>query len=279
MSEERRLDVALVHGGLARSRGQAKDLVDRRLVTLDGVPATKVSQRVRADQLLQVLGDDARWVSRSAHKLVGAFDAFAGSAPAGQAVAGWRVEGLRCLDLGACTGGFTQVLLDRGAAHVVALDVGHDQLAAELRADPRVTDLSGVTVRGLSPGDIGGPVDRVVADLSFISLRLALPSIRRCLVPGGQAVLLVKPQFEVGRTRLSKHGVVGSAAARHDALVGVLTSAGEEGLAVLGLERSPITGGEGNREYLLWLAAASDVGMSWQAQTETARAVTTQEDH
>lgn len=264
MTDGERLDVALVGRGLARSRGQASDLVARGLVSVGGRPATKVSQRVGADDDVTVTGDDARWVSRAAHKLVGAFDDF-----------GWQVEGLRCLDLGACTGGFTQVLLDRGAREVLALDVGHDQLAPEIAADPRVVDLSGTTVRGLAPDDIGGPVDRVVGDLSFISLRLALPAVAACLTADGEAVLLVKPQFEVGRSRLSKHGVVTDPRARAEALRGVLEDAAALGLSVLGLTTSPISGGEGNTEYLVHLTCREDVGLTWQAQAETITRLTT----
>ncbi|MBM6546576.1 TlyA family RNA methyltransferase [Janibacter sp. YIM B02568] len=260
MTDTERLDVALVGHGLARSRGQASDLVARGLVSVGGRTATKVSQRVGVDDDITVTGDDARWVSRAAHKLVGAFADFGPH--------GWTVDGLRCLDLGACTGGFTQVLLDRGAAEVLALDVGHDQLAPEIAADPRVVDLSGTTVRGLTPDAIGGPVDRVVGDLSFISLRLALPAVTACLTDGGEAVLLVKPQFEVGRSRLSKHGVVTDPRARADALRGVLEDAATLGLQVLGLTRSPISGGEGNTEYLVHLARREDVGLTWQAQEQ-----------
>lgn len=256
-----RLDIALVSRGLARSRGQAADLVARGLVTVGGRAARKPSQQVRPDDLVEVAGDDARWVSRAAHKLVGAFDAFGPK--------GWDVAGRRCLDLGACTGGFTQVLLDRGAEHVIALDVGHDQLAAELVDHPRVIDMSGTTVRGLTSTLTGGPVDRVVGDLSFISLRLALPAVADCLTPEGEAVLLVKPQFEVGRARLSKHGVVTDPSAREDALRGVLEEVGRLGMSVLDLAVSPIQGGEGNTEYLLWLTRRPAVGMTWQAQEES----------
>ena len=261
-----RLDVALVARGLARSRGQAADLVARGAVSVAGRRATKVSLRVRADEEVLVEGNDARLVSRAAHKLQGAFTTFGPQ--------GWQVASARCLDLGACTGGFTQVLLEQGAAQVVALDVGHDQLDPEIAADPRVVDLSGTTVRGLVPADLDGPVDRVVADLSFISLRLALPAVRDCLDGAGEAMLLVKPQFEVGRARLGKQGVVTDPRARADALRGVLADAAELGLGVLGLAQSPIAGGVGNVEYLLWLSARADVGMPWQAQLEQVATLT-----
>ncbi len=257
-----RLDVALVAAGLARSRGQAQDLVRRGVVSVDGSSARKPSQLVAPGAALEVTSDDATWVGRAAHKLLGAFAAFEEQ--------GLSAAGHRCLDVGACTGGFTQVLLTKGAAHVTALDVGHDQLAPELRDDPRVTDLSGTTVRGLVADAIGGPVDLLVADLSFISLRLVLPDLAGLLVPGGHAVLLVKPQFEVGRSRVSKTGLVGAARDRRDAVVGVLESAREGDWSVRGMARSPISGSEGNREYLLWLGRGAAVGMTWQAQMETA---------
>lgn len=262
-----RLDVALVSRGLARSRGQAADLVARGRVVVGGRPATKVSLRTLPGDPVEVIGDDARWVSRAAHKLLGAFEVFGPE--------GWTVAGMTCLDLGACTGGFTQVLLDRGADHVLALDVGHGQLAPELAADPRVSDLSGRNVRDMTPADLGGRVPRVVGDLSFISLRLVLPAVAGCLTDDGEAVLLVKPQFEVGRSRLGKHGVVGDPAARADALTGVLEVARGLRLGVLGLADSPIHGGEGNIEYLLRLTRRPGVGLAWQAQSETVTALTT----
>lgn len=269
MTDGQRLDVALVSRGLARSRGQAADLVARGLVSVSGRAATKVSLRVPEGAEITVAGDDARWVSRAAHKLVGAFDAFGPH--------GWEVEGRRCLDLGACTGGFTQVLLDRGAGQVVALDVGHDQLAPEIAGDPRVVDRSGTTVRGLTPEDIGGPVERTVGDLSFISLRLALPAVAETLTPDGEAVLLVKPQFEVGRARLGKHGVVTDPRARADALRGVLEEAATASLGVLGLSTSPISGGEGNIEYLVHLTRTTGVGLTWQAQERRIAEITSTE--
>lgn len=250
-----RIDVALVERRLARSRTRAAQLLSSGRVTVDGHPVTKPSLRVGRDAVLGVTGDADHWVGRAAGKLVAAFDAFALTA-----------EGRRCLDIGACTGGFTQVLLEHGAGHVIALDVGHDQLAPEIAADPRVEDRSGTTVRGLTPEDLGGPVDLAVGDLSFISLRLVLEEIAGLLTDEGEAVLLVKPQFEVGRGRLGRRGVVTSAGARARALEGVLARAAEVGLAVTDLARSPVRGGEGNHEYLIHLSRRSGVGMTWQAQ-------------
>lgn len=183
-------------------------------------------------------------MGRAAYKLEHAFDAWAAR--------GLSADGRRCLDVGASTGGFTQVLLSRGAAHVVALDVGHDQLVPELRAHPRVTERSGTSIRDVTVEDLGGTFELVVGDLSFISLTLVLAPIAALAAPGADVVLLVKPQFEVGRGRLSKNGIVTDPRHRRQALTDVLAAAEAAGLGVNGLERSPISGGEGNTEYLLW---------------------------
>lgn len=253
--ESSRVDVALVGRGLARSRTRAGELIAAGSVTVDGRPVTKPSLRVDPSARLVVTGDADHWVGRAAGKLVGAFEAFDLDA-----------RGLRCLDIGACTGGFTQVLLEHGADHVIALDVGHDQLAAEIAADPRVEDRSGTTIRGLGPEDLDGPVDLAVGDLSFISLRLVLAEIAGLLSDVGEAVLLVKPQFEVGRGRLGRRGVVTSPEARQEAIASVLTAAAENGLSVIALAPSPIRGGEGNHEYLAHLTRRTGVGPTWEAQ-------------
>lgn len=260
MSETTRLDVALVQRGLARSRTRAHELVRAGEVTVDGKPAGKNSLQVSPDALVEVTSGRDRWVGRAAGKLLGALEAF-----------DVDVSGRRCIDVGACTGGFTQVLLERGADHVLALDVGHDQLAPQIAGDHRVTDLSGTTVRGLTPAAIGGPVDLAVGDLSFISLRLVLPEIASLLTAEGEAVLLIKPQFEVGRHRLGRRGVVTDPAARWEAIVAVLAGAGDAGLAVLGLTRSPLRGGQGNQEYLVHLTRQPGVGLAWQAQQVMAK--------
>lgn len=218
---------------------------------------TKTSRPVRDGSRITVDIDGPQWVSRGAGKLLGALSAFGPQ--------GLTFGGRRCLDLGACTGGFTQVLLHHGADHVVALDVGTGQLAPELAAETRVTDLSGTSARGLRPDDIGGPVDLVVADLSFISLTLVLPTIAGLLRPAGEAVVLVKPQFEVGRAGLGKRGVVRRASERARALRGVMDAAEAAGLHPGDLVRSPVKGGEGNTEYLLWMGVETGDGPSWQA--------------
>ena len=266
MPETTRLDLALVERGLARSRTRARELVESGQVRVAGQVATKSSQQVTPDAPVEAAGDADRWVGRAAGKLLGALDAFE-----------LEVQGRRALDIGACTGGFTQVLLEHGADHVIALDVGHDQLAPELAADPRVTDRSGTTIRGLAPHDIGGPVPLAVGDLSFISLRLVLAEIADLLTDDGDAVLLIKPQFEVGRDRLGRKGVVTDPAARRAAITGVLERAAEVRLAVLGIARSPVRGGEGNHEYLVHLTRRTGVGLTWQAQTDIAHELVQEE--
>lgn len=246
-----RLDRALVTRGLARSRGQARDLVAAGAVEVDGVIAMRLAQLVRADTSVRLRPGPVRGgagsVGRGYLKLHHALAAWPDVAQA--------VAGARCLDAGASTGGFTQVLLDRGAREVVALDVGHDQLAPRLRADPRVVDRPGINIRQVRPDDLGGPFDLVVADLSFISLTLVLPVLRTLCRPDGQAVALVKPQFEVGRSRLAKSGVVRDDAERVRAVTDVAEAAQDCGWGVRGLLPSPVNGKSGNAEYLVWLGA------------------------
>jgi 23S rRNA (cytidine1920-2'-O)/16S rRNA (cytidine1409-2'-O)-methyltransferase len=241
-----RLDTELVRRGLARSRAQARELVARGDVLVDGRVAAKASLPVGADSPIALTTEPERWVGRAAYKLIEALRVF-GSA-------GLTVSGRRCLDVGASTGGFTQVLLDAGAAHVTALDVGHDQLAPEVADDPRVAERSRTSIRDVRPGDLGEPFDLVVADLSFISLRLVLDVIAGLMTTTGDAVLLVKPQFEVGRERLARTGVVTSPSEHQRVLLEVLEAAHLAGLHPHGLAPSPIRGATGNREYLLWVA-------------------------
>jgi 23S rRNA (cytidine1920-2'-O)/16S rRNA (cytidine1409-2'-O)-methyltransferase len=261
-----RLDAELVRRGLARSRGHARDLIEAGAVTVAGRAARKPAEPVRADDTLHVREEGPRWVSRAAYKLLAAFEEFC---PHGLAVAGRA-----CLDVGASTGGFTQVLLHHGAAHVTALDVGQGQLVGELATDLRVTDRSRTTVRGLLPGHVGGPVDLLVADLSFISLTLVLGTFAGLLRPDGDAVVLVKPQFEVGRERLGKGGLVRDQGDRAWAITEVSRAAIEAGLHPRGLVASPIEGGEGNAEYLLWLTPRAAESMGWEALVRTADQVT-----
>lgn len=247
-SDDARLDAELVRRGLARSRASAVVAIDEGRVTVDGRPALKASLRVTPDAALALDGAD-RWVSRSAGKLAGALDSF----PV-------VVDGRLALDVGASTGGFTQVLLERGAREVIALDVGHGQLAATVRGDERVRVVEGVNARELTPEllAVGSGTDEVpqlvVADLSFISLGLVLPALVATVGAGVDFVLLIKPQFEVGRTGI-REGVVRDRAARHDAVSGVLWAAWDLGLPTAGVISSPVVGTNGNQEYLVWLSA------------------------
>lgn len=267
-----RLDVELVRRGLARSRGHARELIDHGSVLVRGQSVHKASVQVTdSEDIVLDLAPadgarpvvlDASWVSRGSAKLLGALADLPDGGP--------RIEGARAADVGACTGGFTQVLLRGGAAHVVAIDVGHDQLAAALRAEPRVTDLSGHNVREVTADLIGGEVDLVVADLSFISLTLVMPRLAQLVRPGGDLLLLIKPQFEVGRAGLDGRGVVRPGPWRRQSLERVLRSALDAGLGVRHLVRSRTAGQDGNTEYVAWLVrpgAPDDapIAASWQA--------------
>ncbi len=240
-----RLDAELVRRGLVRSRAQARELVTRGAVLVDGATTTKPSAPVSPASAIALAEEPDRWVGRAAYKLLEALRVFEG--------VGLTVAGKRCLDVGASTGGFTQVLLEAGAAHVTALDVGHDQLVPEIAEDGRVDERCGVNIRDVRPGDLGDNFDIVVADLSFISLRLVLDVVASVMTPTADAVLLVKPQFEVGRERLARTGVVTSVHEQERVLVDVLEAARTAGLHPWGLEPSPIRGSTGNREYLLWV--------------------------
>jgi 23S rRNA (cytidine1920-2'-O)/16S rRNA (cytidine1409-2'-O)-methyltransferase len=242
----RRLDAELVRRGYARSRQQASELIEQGRVVVRGVPAGKPATVVDPDTPVTVTvtaGDEREWASRGAHKLIGALDAF-----------GTDVTGLRCLDAGASTGGFTDVLLERGAAQVVAVDVGYGQLVWRLRSDARVQVHDRTNVRALEPDAIGGPADLVVADLSFISLRTVLPALTACTSAEGELLPMVKPQFEVGRQRLGAGGVVRDAGLRLAALTEVTAAARALGLVLRGAVASPLPGPSGNVEYFLRLS-------------------------
>jgi 23S rRNA (cytidine1920-2'-O)/16S rRNA (cytidine1409-2'-O)-methyltransferase len=231
---------------MARSREQAVALIEAGRVEVRGTATRKPAAMVDPADPVRVRGDGVeQYASRGGHKLAGALDVFG---PAGLVVAGRR-----CLDAGASTGGFTDVLLRAGAAEVVAVDVGYGQLAWALRNDPRVRVHDRTNVRSLTPELIGGPVDLTVADLSFISLRLVLPALAGCTAPDGDLVPMVKPQFEVGRERVGSGGVVRDPALRAEAVLSVAVAAGERGFGVAGLARSPLPGPSGNVEFFLWL--------------------------
>ena len=245
-----RLDAALAARGLARSRTHAAKLIADNLVTVSGVATPKASTPVTAEQSIEVAETD-HYVSRAAHKLVAGLNAF-GIDPAGRLA----------LDVGASTGGFTQVLLERGAREVIALDVGHGQLVDLIRSDARVRVIERENARYLtaeSLAELSGTSETprlLVSDLSFISLRTVLPAFFAAVGESADYVLLIKPQFEVGRTNI-REGIVHSAALRDEAIMGVLWAAWDLGLGTAGVISSPIAGNAGNREYLVWLSARS----------------------
>ncbi|HTV02496.1 MAG TPA: TlyA family RNA methyltransferase [Luteitalea sp.] len=238
-----RLDALLVQRGLAPSRERARALIIAGHVSLPGAPSMpKPGQLVRADADVQLRQADHPYVGRGALKLVHALDTF-----------GIAVDGRDGLDIGASTGGFTDVLLRRGATHVVAVDVGHNQMDWRLRSDPRVSCLERINARQLTPDQL--PVahrafDIVTADVSFISLRYILPVVPPLLRPGADVVLLVKPQFEAGRDEVGKHGIVRDDAVRARVLAEVIAAAAAHGLDAVAHVPSPIEGMEGNLEWL-----------------------------
>jgi 23S rRNA (cytidine1920-2'-O)/16S rRNA (cytidine1409-2'-O)-methyltransferase len=249
MSRRLRLDAELVRRGLARSRDQAADLIAAGRVAVSGQTALKAASQVAVDAAITVqqASDQPEYVSRGGYKLAGALAAFDRLIVAGK----------RCLDAGASTGGFTDVLLRAGAAHVVAVDVGYGQLAWSLRTDERVTVLDRVNVRSLTPDQVAPPPDLVVADLSFISLTLVLPALVDCAAATADFVLMVKPQFEVGKGQVGG-GVVRDPALRAAAVTSVATAAASLGLGVAGITASPLPGPSGNVEYFLWLRRGAE---------------------
>jgi 23S rRNA (cytidine1920-2'-O)/16S rRNA (cytidine1409-2'-O)-methyltransferase len=244
-----RLDKELVRRGLARSRDQAAELVTLGRVSVGGAVATKPATAVTADAAIVVADAPGgrSYVSRGAHKLLGALGAFASR--------GLVVDGRRCLDAGASTGGFTEVLLEAGASEVVAVDVGYGQLAWKLRQDSRVRVLERTNARDLTVDAAGGPVDLVVADLSFISLVLVLDALIGVCVPDGRLVLMVKPQFEVGKDKVGAGGVVRDLGLRADAVTAVAAAGADRGWGARGVVTSPLPGPSGNVEYFLLLVA------------------------
>lgn len=242
-----RLDAELVRRKLARSREHASELIAAGRVTVSGARATKPATGVTTDVALVVRDDPDRpdFVSRGGHKLSGALDAFEAQ--------GLLVAGRRCLDAGASTGGFTDVLLRRDVAEVVAVDVGYGQLAWSLQQDPRVAVHDRQNIRDLDTDVIGGPVDLVVGDLSFISLTLVLDALLGVTRPDGDLALMVKPQFEVGKDRVGKGGVVRDLALRAEAVAGVADAAATRGWGARAVVTSPLPGPSGNVEFFLWL--------------------------
>lgn len=246
-----RLDAVVAERGLARSRTHAATLITAGLVSVDGSPVVKPSTRVADAAVVEVAASD-HYVSRAAHKLIAALDA-------------WpiAVAGRVALDMGASTGGFTQVLRERGADPVIAVDVGHGQLASGLRSDPGVVVVEGFNVRHMATtslaeaSGITAAPELVTGDLSFISLAHVLPAVRETMTQAADVVLLIKPQFEVGRTSV-RGGVVTDPALRADAIAQVLWSGWDARLGTRGLLASPIAGTRGNREFLVWFTARAD---------------------
>ncbi len=228
--------------GLAPSREAAQRLIMAGRVRLNSQPAAKPDVRITADAEIIVMPGAPEYASRGAYKLLAALDHFV-----------VKVAGRRALDVGASTGGFTDVLLRRGAAHVIALDVGYGQILERLRIDSRVTVLDRTNIRRVNPGDLPYAPDLVTIDASFISLRLVLPAALALAAPKAEVIALIKPQFEVGKGKVGKGGIVRDPAARIAAVEAIVEFARELGLAVLGTIESPIEGAKGNREYLAML--------------------------
>jgi 23S rRNA (cytidine1920-2'-O)/16S rRNA (cytidine1409-2'-O)-methyltransferase len=237
-----RLDQLVHERGLAPSRERARRLIMAGSVLVGERPVTKPGQAVPGDAPVRLRGADSPYVSRGGEKLAGALEAFV-----------IDVRDRVALDVGASTGGFTDCLLQRGARRVFAVDVGYGQLAWRLRSDPRVVVMERTNARALAPGDLAERPDLAVLDVSFISLTLVLPPVVATLAPAATLVALVKPQFEVGRARVGKGGVVRDPAARADAVAGVRAAAAALGLAVQGQVDSALPGPKGNREVFLWL--------------------------
>lgn len=238
-----RLDAELVRRGLARSREIASELIEERLVLVAGIPATKAATQVDAETSITVKAQGDNYASRGGFKLNGAFNYFAGI----------KVEEKIALDAGASTGGFTDVLLRRGAKLIYAVDVGYGQMAWELQSNPKVKVLDRVNIRNISSKLIDQPVELIVADLSFISLKLVLPALKSVAKADADYLLMVKPQFEVGKENLGTGGVVRENSLRKSAILDVAKEAFTIGLGCLGVVASELPGPSGNVEYFLWL--------------------------
>jgi 23S rRNA (cytidine1920-2'-O)/16S rRNA (cytidine1409-2'-O)-methyltransferase len=242
-----RLDQELVRRRLFATRSRARNAVRDGFVKVEGETVRRPAMQVSPEVLIEVVADAGDYVGRGAYKLAGALTEF--DIP---------VEGRSAIDVGSSTGGFTQVWLEAGAESVVALDVGRDQLHPKLRKDPRVEVVEGTNVRDVTAQELGGPFELVSADLSFISLKAVAADIEGLGGPDADWVVLVKPQFEVGSEGLGKDGVVRSAERRGQAVVDVVAGFAAEGLVARGVMRSPVMGGSGNLEAMLWLRRDGD---------------------
>ena len=247
MAEQMRLDMLLVARGLVSGRDRAKELIAQGQVLVNGQKAVKPAQKYEEDVQMEILNDAAHFVSRAAHKLEGALQAF-----------GIDLTGRAVLDVGASTGGFTQCALEKGAAHVYAVDVGSDQLAPQLKSDSRVSDLEKTDIRLLRREQLNTVPDFAACDVSFISLRLVLPAIAALLSPEGEAVVLIKPQFEAGRGAVGRGGLIKDPKVHLRVLQEMTDTFHANGFVICGMTVSPITGGDGNVEFLAWLRRAGE---------------------
>lgn len=258
-----RLDKLLVEKGLAPTRAKAQALIMAGLVRVNGSPADKAGQQVPVDLDLTVIGQEEEWVSRGAKKLIKALDVFE-----------INPAGLVCLDVGASTGGFTEVLLSRDASRVYAVDVGYGQLAWKIRTDPRVVVMERTNARYLSRESFPTPIDLIVVDASFISLRLLLPPLLDILKPDGEMAVLVKPQFEAGKERIGKGGVIRSPEIHREVLEEFIDYVrGLPGISLAGVTWSPIKGPSGNIEFLAHLSRVPREGKTLENVKETVAAV------
>ncbi|WP_119271549.1 TlyA family RNA methyltransferase [Taklimakanibacter deserti] len=235
-----RLDEALVARGLYQTRSRARDAIKRGTVTVDGLIVTKPAQPVADDAVIAIADAARAYVSRAALKLKHALGHF-----------GLSPQGLHCLDIGASTGGFSEVLLEHGARHVTAIDVGHGQFVRALSHDPRVTLWEGLNARDLAPQHVRKPLQFIVCDVSFISLKLALPRALDLAAPGARLMALIKPQFEAGRAALGRDGVVKDELVHRQICDDIASWLRVRDWSVIGLEPSPLAGGSGNREFLI----------------------------
>ncbi len=258
---EQRIDLALVERGLCKSRSRAKTLLQEGAISLNGVLCQKPSTLVTQEDRLYLVGEDIPYVGRGGCKLEKALEEFA-ITPSDKC----------CMDIGASTGGFTDCMLQRGASLVYAIDVGHGQLDPILCQNPRVQNREGTDVRTLVPQDFEYVPQLATIDVSFISLTLVLPCVYSLLAQGGACVALVKPQFEAGRAGIGKRGIVKSARVHEDVLESTLAFAREIGFATRGLIPSPIRGGSGNVEYLLYLEKSQRDSLDWNLRELVHRA-------
>ena len=248
---KKRLDILLTERGLASSREKAKAVIMSGIVFVDGVREDKAGTTFEETAAIELRGSTLRYVSRGGLKLEKAVETFA-----------INLEGKNCLDIGSSTGGFTDCMLQNGAAHVIAIDVGRGQLDWKLRGDPRVTCMEKTNIRYVLPGDIEYLADFASIDVSFISLGKVLGPVRSLLRPEARLVCLIKPQFEAGREKVGKHGVVREKSVHEEVIAKVLEFASENDFGFLALDYSPIRGPEGNIEYLLYLKAGREDALS-----------------